>query len=307
MSSLLNRLVVHSIRFMPKMLVRRFAARYIAGDTLDDAVALVKDLNRRGIMATLDVLGESIHDLKDAERAVGEYERALAAIQAHGLDCNVSLKPSQFGLHLAPEAAHRHIEGLVARAGAQGNFVRIDMEDSSLTQATLDLYRDLRLKHPGRVGTVVQAYLRRTFEDVMALIADGPTNLRLCKGIYVEPRELAWKAFDIVRENFVAVLEAALDRGAYLGIATHDEWLFFQADRIIRARGLDPTRFEFQMLLGVDEEMQDLILARGYRLRLYVPYGPEWYAYSVRRLRENPQVAMYVAQAFFERLLGRRR
>lgn len=300
MSMWLNRLIVESLRFVPKGLVYRFASRYIAGDTLEDAVALVKDLNKRGIMATLDVLGEGITSLGEAEVAVNEYMKALDAIQAHGLNCNVSLKPTQFGMSLDPEVANTHITKIVARAAELQNFVRIDMEDTPYTQLTLDLYRQLRQVYPGRVGTVVQAYLRRTIDDVLSLIQEGATNLRLCKGIYIEPRHHAWKNFDIVRENYTYVLEEALKRGAYIGIATHDEWLFFQADRIIKQLGLEPHQFEFQMLLGVDKELQDLMLARGYRLRLYVPYGVNWYPYSMRRLRENPQIAFHIIKNLFQ-------
>ena len=305
MASLLNRFVVFALRFVPKPIVRLFAGRYIAGDTLEDAVALVKSLNARGIMATLDVLGESITDPSDGDIAVAAYLKALDAIQANGLDCNVSLKPSQFGLHMDVPTATERIRAVARRAAELGNFVRIDMEDVPLTTATLTLYRALRGEVGGHIGTVVQAYLRRTLDDVLALIEEGPTNLRLCKGIYIEPRAHAYKAFDIVRDNYIYVLKEALSRGAYVGIATHDEWLFFHADRIVRELGLDPQRFEFQMLLGVDDQLQELILARGYRLRLYVPYGLEWYAYSMRRLRENPQVAMYIIEGFFKRLLGR--
>jgi len=304
MGSIINQLVVFVLGFVPKFIVRRFAGRYIAGDSLSEAVALVKDLNQRGIIATLDVLGEGIDDISQGDAALGDYQQALAAIKEHNLDCNVSLKPTQFGLHLDEAKAGERIRSIVAQAAEMNNFVRIDMEDAPVTTATIDLYRQLRADYEGHVGTVVQAYLRRTIDDVQALMADGPTNLRLCKGIYVEPRDIAYKDFDTVRDNFIFVLQTALEGGAYIGIATHDEWLFFHADRLIRQMGLKPDQFEFQMLLGVDEKLQDLIIERGYRLRLYIPYGVEWYAYSMRRLREAPHVAMYIIEGFLRRLFG---
>lgn len=297
--SIINKLIVASLPLVPKSIVRRIADRYIAGEQLSGAISLVGELNARGITATLDVLGESIQSLGEADRAVDEYLQALEQLATHGLKSGVSLKPSQFGMHLDEAAGAANILTVVKRAQELGIFVRLDMEDHPLTTPTLDLYRTLRDSYGMEIGVVVQAYMRRTFDDVMTLIDEGETNIRLCKGIYIEPRRIAYKSFDMVRENFVFVLEHALKRGAFVGIATHDEWLVWQADRIIRENNIPPTQYEFQMLLGVDNEMHTLLQDRGHSLRLYVPYGVEWYAYSSRRLRENPQVARYVAENFF--------
>ncbi len=302
--SILNKLIVASIPLVPRSVVRRVADRYIAGEHLAEAITLVGDLNAQGMTATLDVLGESIQNLSEADRAVDEYLQALEQLASHGLDSGVSLKPSQFGLHLDEAAGAEKILKVVKKAHELGIFVRLDMEDHPLTTPTLDLYRTLRDSYGMEVGVVVQAYMRRTFDDVMTLIDEGQTNIRLCKGIYIEPRRIAYKSFDMVRENFVFVLEHALKRGAFVGIATHDEWLVWQADRIIRENNIPPSQYEFQMLLGVDDEMHTLLADRGHSLRLYVPYGVEWYAYSSRRLRENPQVARYVAENFFRTIFS---
>lgn len=292
MSSLFNRLIVFSINFMPRALVRRFANRYIAGDSLDHAVALVQDLNRQGIMATLDVLGEGITSLEEARDAVLEYKQALGAIVAHKLDCNVSLKPTQFGLALDPKAAEANIREVIEEATRLGIFVRIDMEDSPFTSATYEMYLRLKQQFP-KIGTVMQAYLRRSLDDALRMLPQQ-INLRLCKGIYVEPRAIAWKDPAIVNANYTLLLETLLRGGAYVGIATHDEKLVWEGMRLVKQLQLDKTQYEFQMLLGVDKAMRDIIVGAGHRLRVYVPYGKHWYPYSVRRLRENPQMARHV-------------
>lgn len=297
MSSLFNRLIVLSIHFMPRSLVRRFASRYIAGDTLDQAVSLVQELNRQGIMATLDVLGEGITTLSEAREAVEEYKRALRAIVQHKLNCNISLKPTQFGLALDPGAAEANIREVIEEAHRLGIFVRIDMEDSPFTSATFDMY--LRLKKTfSNVGTVMQAYLRRSLADALRMLPEG-INLRLCKGIYVEPRAIAWKDPAIVNANYTLLLETLLKGKAYVGIATHDEKLVWEGMRVVQQLQLEKHEYEFQMLLGVDKGLRDLIVQAGHRLRIYVPYGKHWYPYSVRRLRENPQMARHVFNNLF--------
>lgn len=294
MSSWLNNLIVFSLNFMPKALVRRFAGRYIAGDTLTDAVALIKDLNRQGMMATMDVLGESISNLSEARIAVDEYKRALNAIIEHKLDANISLKPTQFGLALDKGVAEANIREVVAEAHRLGIFVRIDMEDTPFTTDTYNLYLKLKRDFP-KVGTVMQAYLRRSHEDVLRMLPEG-INLRLCKGIYVEPRAHAYKDMAIINKNYALLLDELIKGKAYVGIATHDEKLVWEGIRVARKYQLSREQYEFQMLLGVDKELRDIILAGGHRLRIYVPYGNQWYPYSMRRLRENPQVAMHIVR-----------
>lgn len=290
--SLFNLLVSKTIMHVPGSLVGYFAKGYIAGESLDDAVRVSRDLNRQGMMTTLDILGEFITRAEEATFFQEECLRILEAIDREQLQGNLSLKPTQMGLQLDPELAYGNIRKIVARAAELGNFVRIDMEDTACTTATLDLYRRLRDEFPGHVGTVVQAYLRRTLDDIDALF-DGEVNLRLCKGIYNEPRQLAYKDMRIINRSFVTCLERLLRKGAYVGIATHDEQLVFEALRLIGDLGLPPEAYEFQMLLGVDEELRRIIVEGGHRLRIYVPYGEAWLPYSRRRLKENPSIARH--------------
>src|SRR5262245_9633152 len=258
-------------------------------------MATVRALNADGFMATVDILGESVHDRSLVEQAYRDYVNALHAIRDARLDSNISIKPTNFGLQIDFDLCYEKVRALVLEARAFGNFVRIDMEDSSCTSATLDLYRKLREEGLENVGVVLQAYLRRTLADVAAL-PDRP-NVRVCKGIYVEPPDLAFRERALINRNFSETLQALFDRGAYVGIATHDEEVVYEAQRLVRERALKPPQYEFQMLLGVREPLRRVIRREGHRLRVYVPYGPEWYAYSLRRLKENPQIAGYILAA----------
>jgi proline dehydrogenase len=290
--SFFNLLVSKTIMHVPGSLVGYFAKGYIAGEHLEDAVRVSRDLNRQGMMTTLDILGEFITKEEQATFFKEECLRILDTIAREQLQGNLSLKSTQMGLQLDPELAYGNIREIVARAAELGNFVRLDMEDTACTDATLDLYRRLRGEFPGHVGTVIQAYLRRTLADIDGLF-DGEVNLRLCKGIYNEPRSLAYKDMRIINRSFVTCLERLLRKGAYVGIATHDEQLVFEALRLIDDLGLEPDAYEFQMLLGVDEELRRIIVDGGHRLRIYVPYGEAWLPYSRRRLKENPSIARH--------------
>ena len=322
--SVFTSLVVRTLPLMPKALVWRVARRYVAGPTLADAVATVRRLNGEGTLATVDVLGEEVSERRKAEAAVDDYLRVLAAIAAEKLDANVSLKPTMFGLKVDEGFCREQIERLVAAAHAQGTFVRIDMEDRTTTDATLRIYRHLHERY-GNVGVVLQAYMRRTLRDVEELPKSGarsewPVNVRICKGIYVEPREVAWKGFDTVREAFVAALDKLLSSGVYVGIATHDEYLVSAAVALLErgarvsfathdaglARGLSAMvgelgvpreRYEFQVLLGVQEPLWSEWQRAGHTVRVYVPFGPEWQPYSLRRLRKNPEILRHVVRA----------
>jgi len=296
----LDYILSRSLPFVPRPIVRRFSRPYIAGDALPDAVRVVRALNEGGVMATLDVLGESVTSRALAEGAVRDYQEALRAIREEGLDSNISVKLTQLGLRLDFDDCLENVRALVRVAHETGTFVRIDMEDSSCTSATLDLYRRLRAEGLVNTGVVLQACLRRSLADVRAL-PEG-TNARLCKGIYVEPRAIAYKERGIVNKNFVRLLEEMLDRGFYVGIATHDEALVWEAMNLIDRRRVPRQAYEFQMLLGVDRDLRDLIRKEGQRVRVYIPFGPHWYAYSLRRLKENPRIAGYVVLS----LLGRR-
>ncbi len=281
--------------------MRRLASPYIAGATLEDAVSVVRRLNAEGKAATVDVLGEEI--VREAE--VGEiaiqYHRLLARIERERLDANISVKLSALGLGLDAALCREHLEALVEDARVRGNLVRIDMEDSSTTDETLGLYRALRAAGRDNVGVVLQARLRRTHADL-----EGLANVRLCKGIYLEPEPLAYQDADEIRASFLAALDALLDQGTYLAVATHDEALLAAALERIAVRGLARGQFEFQMLLGVRAARGSELAAAGHRLRIYVPYGAHWYEYSVRRLQENPKIAGYVAGDLVRRLAGRR-
>ncbi len=293
--SVFNRLVVSTLPLVPKPIVRHFASRYVAGDTLDKAVAQVRDLNASGAMATLDVLGEEVLDAERASQFTDECVRVLETIEREGIDSNLSIKLTMFGLEVEERLAHDNAERIVSRAKELGNFVRIDMEDRTTTDATLRIYRDLHQRY-GNVGCVFQAYMRRTLADIDGLPAQG-ANVRLCKGIYIEPRPAAWKGYETVRRNFVAALEKLFRKGVYVGIATHDEYLACAAVELIDRCGLGREEYEFQMLLGVDEELRKVLIDEGHRMRIYTPYGSEWYAYSIRRLRENPEIAGHAAKA----------
>ncbi len=296
--SLLNTLVAKTLPYVPKSLVRQVSKRYIAGTSLQDAVRVIKALNARGMMATLDLLGEDVHEQTEAAAIKDEWLKIVQSVNDQQLDSNVSLKLSQLGLRIDRELCFRNVSAIVEAARRVGNFVRIDMEDSSTTDDTLALYRRLRESGFDNVGIVIQTYMRRSEEDIRSL-ASLKANFRLCKGIYIEPAEIAYRDRDDIRRNFVLLLRAIFESGCYVGIATHDEYVVEKAYELIEKYQLSRDRYEFQMLLGVREELRDSILRKGYRLRVYVPFGEKWYAYSVRRLKENPEIAGYVMKAMF--------
>ena len=296
--SLFDALVRYGMPMVPKSIVGRVARRYVAGETLDDAVRALRAMSEEGAMGTVDVLGEEVSEPTKATAAVTEYLRLLERIESEKLDANISIKPTMLGLKIDQALCEENVATIVDRAAEFDNFVRIDMEDHTCTDSTIQLYRRMHENHAARVGIVLQSYLHRTIADVNDLLPLDP-NIRICKGIYREPREIAWKDFDTIRANFVYATEKLLSAGAYVGIATHDPYLAWAGMRIVDRLGLDSGRYEFQMLLGVDPELRRIILANGHRLRVYVPYGRDWHPYSIRRLRENPTVARHVVRAMF--------
>jgi proline dehydrogenase len=299
--ALVDRAIVRMLPAVPKTVVRRISSRYIAGEELEDALRVVRDVNAEGKLATIDVLGEEITNPDEARSIAAEYRRAFEAIEREGLDSNVSVKLTALGLGLGYELCRENLVDVVSHA-AGGNFVRIDMEDSSTTDDNLRLYRELRAAGHENVGVVLQARLKRTLDDVQALAELRP-SVRLCKGIYLEPAEIAYRDFEAIRSNFVSVLDALWDAGCYVGIATHDEWLIEQAQKGIEERGLAREEYEFQMLLGVRPALGDVLVRAGHRLRIYTPFGRHWYAYSLRRLQENPKIAGYIAADTVNRLI----
>jgi proline dehydrogenase len=301
---IVDRLIANSLPVVPKPLVRHFADRYMAGETLEDALATVASLNRIGAVATVDVLGEFIHERSQAVRTADEYIALLDAIAGERLDSTVSVKLSALGLEFDPDLALELITRVVEVAAGHDNRVRIDMEHSGLTDGTLAIYRALRESGHENVGIVLQAYLRRTFDDVRAL-ADLTPSVRLVKGIYIEPPEIAYTERALVNRNFLALLRELVDLGCRVAVATHDDALVGEARRLADQRNLTPDMYEFQLLLGVKEQLRDRLIAAGHRVRIYTPYGEAWYGYSLRRLKENPSIAGYVARDVLRGFAGR--
>ncbi|MFZ1520054.1 MAG: proline dehydrogenase family protein [Ignavibacteriaceae bacterium] len=297
-----NNLIVRVVQLMPKPVVGFFSKKYIAGETLQDAVDFVKKLNSKGIYATMDVLGESVANKSESIKCKNEALEVLEAIEKNKLMANLSIKPTQMGLAIDEQFAYAQILELVKKAAEYKNFVRIDMEDSPFTDKTINLYKRIYADYKN-VGVVIQAYMKRSMDDVIALNKIG-TNYRLCKGIYVEPAAIAYKGKQEVRDNYLKLLDQMFKDGNYVGIATHDKPLIDAAYTRIKEQNIPKDKFEFQMLLGVREDLRDKINADGYKIRIYVPFGKDWYAYSVRRLKENPSVAGTIAKSFLT--FGRR-
>jgi proline dehydrogenase len=288
--SLLDSLVARSLPFIPQAVVWKVARRYIAGLTLDDAARVIGELKERGLRATVDYLGEGVRRAEEAQRARQAYCEVLERIHADSLPAGISVKLSQLGLRIDRELAHSNLESLVTLAAGLRRFVRIDMEDSTTTDASIAIYRSLRARHQN-LGMVLQAYLRRTLDDARALAPLRP-DVRICKGIYAEPPGIAFQDRREVQRSFLQVAELLLEKGGRVAVATHDPYLIEEGLRL--TEGLGPERHEFQMLLGVGRDLWEKVTGRGRRLRIYVPFGREWYPYSLRRLRENPRIAGYV-------------
>lgn len=295
--SFINNAIVRITEILPKSVVKQFSKKYIAGESLEQAVTVVKQFNQRGIVTTIDVLGEAIKNEKESIESKEKCIKVLDAILENKLNSNLSIKPTQMGLSINEEFALPQIEELVNKAKLFNNFVRLDMEDSPYTQKTINVYKKLRQNH-NNVGIVLQAYLKRTYADVVDLCKET-SNIRLCKGIYVEPESISYKDKQAIRDNFMKCLEHIFKSGSYVGIATHDEYLINKSYELLNKLNIDKNKFEFQMLLGVREDLRDKINSDGYKLRVYVPFGKDWYAYSIRRLKENPQVARYIFNSIF--------
>ncbi len=291
----INKLIVAIIPLFPKKVVRIFANRYIAGDNINDAVKKVIELNSKSIIATMDVLGESIKDKEEAVQSKNESLEVLEYINKHNLNSNLSVKLTMLGLTIDEGLCLELLTEIVEKAKDLNNFVRIDMEDSSVTEKTIQIYETLRKKY-NNVGLAIQAYMKRTLNDVIRLTKEK-ANFRLCKGIYVEPKEIAYKKRDEIRENFLKALEIMLKRGAYVGIATHDIFLIEKSKKMIEELNIPKEKYEFQMLLGVKENLRNKLVKEGYKMRIYVPFGIRWYQYSMRRFKENPNVAGQVLKA----------
>ncbi len=299
--TIIDRAIVRALPAVPRQVVKRLSSRYIAGTTLAEACDVVRELNAHGKEATLDVLGEEVTLREEAIGLRDAYRRALDTIEEDGLRSNVSVKLTALGLKLDRGLCRADLTAVVEEAARFDNFVRIDMEDSSTTSETLALYRQIREEGHVNLGVVLQAAMKRTLSDIGGL-GDLRPNVRVCKGIYVEPPEIAYQEDEIIRLNFLDALEALFDIGSYVAIATHDDWLIGEALALVERRGLGRDDYEFQMLLGVRAELGDGLVREGHRLRIYVPFGRRWYEYSIRRLQENPKIAGYVAIDTLKRL-----
>ena len=297
-----DKVIANSVPVIPRPLVRVISGRYIAGEEIPEAVETIKELNRQGCVASVDLMGESTENKTQAAQKLEGYKQVIDAIQEHGLGSGLSVKLTGLGLWVDEDLCRANLEEIIGYAAERDRFVRIDMESSLQTGSTVELALDMHERHEN-TGTVIQACLRRSLKDVMRLTEAGVTA-RLCKGIYDEPREVAYKDYDVVRENYILLMEEYLKSGVYVGIATHDEYLVWHALRLIHHFDVPDDRYEFQMLLGVDEELRSILVESGYKVRVYVPFGGEWYEYSTRRLKENPKIAGYVAKDVLGAIAG---
>ncbi len=288
---------------MPKFVVWIFSKRYIAGKKIEDAIKASKDLNKDGMMVTIDLLGEFITKIEQAEDNKNEYLEIINTVETESIDGNYSLKPTMFGLLIDKDKCYEYIREIVALAASYNNFVRVDMEDSQCTDLEIELFRKLKEEFPENVGLVFQVYLKRTLDDIKSLqdinSKDNPINYRICKGIYVEPAEIAYKEKDKINEHFLEDIEYCFENGIYPGIATHDKFVVEGSLKLIKKHNVPKENYEFQMLYGVTPELRRSIIEKGHRMRVYVPYGEQWFAYSTRRLKENPKMANHIIKAIF--------
>ena len=300
-----NQLITKLLPFMPKKLVWIFSKKYIDGETIDDAIKVCRNLNEQNIRITIDLLGEFITRLDEATENKKAYLEIIERVEKEKIDGNYSLKPTSFGLLIDPEVCYRNIREIVAKAADYGNFVRVDMEDSQCTDLEITLFRKLHQEFPRNVGLVIQAYLKRTLPDIKSMndlhTHAAPLNFRLCKGIYVEHESIAYKKYQEINDHYLEDLEYIFRQGYYPGIATHDKPLVDGAYRLIEQYKVPKDRYEFQMLYGVTPELRRSIVDKGHAVRVYVPFGKEWFGYSTRRLKENPKMATHIIKALFVR------
>ena len=279
---------------------KTLSSRFVAGMTVAAALEAAEELNREGMSVSLDALGESVLDEKQAHKSAAIYHEVMDAIQARKLKANVSVKLTQIGMDLDPDLAQSILSGMLAHAEEADTFVRVDMEGSEYTEATLQMTERLHLRWPRRVGTVLQAYLYRTAEDAERLVKQG-IRIRLCKGAYKEPAELAFPSKQDVDKNYVNLMIYLATSGVFCGMATHDEAIVDEMRRVVATHGLPKSAFEFQMLYGIQRELQRKLVKEGYGVRVYIPFGPEWYPYFMRRLAERPANVLFLAKNFFKR------
>jgi proline dehydrogenase len=300
-----NKMIAGMLPYMPKNFVWIFSKRYIAGRKIEDAIRVSRELNSQGIKVTVDLLGEFITKLSEAEKNKAEYLDIIDTFVKEKIDGNFSLKPTMFGLLIDKDVCYANIREIVARAASYSNFIRIDMEDSQCVDLEIEMFRKLKAEFPANVGLVFQAYLKRTLKDIENLLDIHskaiPISYRLCKGIYVESPEIAYKKYDEINQHFLEDLEFIFTHGIYPGIATHDKPLVDGAYRLIEKYKVPKNMYEFQMLYGVTPDLRKSIVEQGHNVRVYVPFGDQWFAYSTRRLKENPKMAWLIIKALFLR------
>jgi proline dehydrogenase len=299
----LNRIIPALLPLMPQKLVWLFSKQYIAGKTIEDAIQAARELKKEGIMTTIDLLGEFITNLDEAQANKDEYLKIIEAVNQADIDGNYSLKPTFFGLLIDKDTAFAHIREIVAKAASYNHFVRIDMEDTPCTDLEIELFRQLKQTFPENVGLVLQAYLKRTYADIDLLKdlnqPDIPLNLRLCKGIYVELPDIAYQGYDQINDHFSKDLELMFKENMYPAIATHDKPVVEGAYKLIKKYQAATDDYEFQMLYGVTPKLRRSILEKGHRMRVYIPFGKQWFGYCTRRIKENPKVGTAIMKALF--------
>lgn len=298
-------MIASLLPYMPQKFVWLFSKKYVAGKNIEDAIQYCKELNSEGILITLDILGEFIKTLEEAEANKNEYLKIIDIVQINNIKGNYSLKPSMFGLLIDKEVCYLHIRDIIKKAAEHKNFVRIDMEDVQCTSAEIELYRKLKNEFPENVGLVLQAYLIRTPKDIEGMLdvhhPDTPLNFRLCKGIYNESKEVAFKKYQEVFDQYLKNLEFILQNNIHVGIATHDKALVEAVFELLKKYKVPSSNYEFQMLLGVTPDLRKSIMDKGHQMRVYVPFGTKWFAYCIRRLKENPKMAGMIIKAIFKR------
>lgn len=302
---MINQLIAKMLPFFPEKLVWVFSKRYIAGEYISNALSESRKLNQKGVLVTVDLLGEYVNNLSEADHYKEQYIELIRRFTAEKIDGNFSVKPSMFGLLLDQEACYRNLYDIIEVAHECNSFIKIDMEDSACTSIEIALFRRLKVDFPSSVGLVIQAYMRRTLDDVKSLmdlhLPDAPLNFRLCKGIYIEEERIAYKGYQEIRDHYMEDLRFMLQTGVYACIATHDKYLIDKSYELIEELNIPKDKYEFQMLYGVAPKLRKSIVDRGHKIRVYVPYGKQWFGYSTRRLKENPNMVWHIIKAMFVR------
>lgn len=300
-----NKLIAVLLPYFPKKFIWIFSRSYISGEKVEDAMRVSKDLNNNHIKVTLDVLGEFITSLDEAEVNKKEYIDLIDITYKNGIDGNFSVKPTSFGLLIDKEVCYRHVREIVAKAAEYKSFIRIDMEDSPCTTLEIELFRKLKTEFPANVGIVIQAYLKRTLDDIKGLSdlnsENAPLSFRLCKGIYIEPEAISFKKYEEINSHYLEDLEYMLKNKIHVGIATHDKPLIEGAYKLLEKYNVPKNLYEFQMLFGVTPKLRESIVKNGHPMRVYVPFGEKWFGYSTRRLKENPKMAGHIIKAIFSK------